>query len=102
MAASTSIEIDRHLTVDCRSRVLASALLEVATPVVTTAAHPHIGHPAVGSANGKGRPVAGRLLTGGESVLGVLTKLAARARVFDTRSGPQTDAAELHATVCCR
>jgi len=39
---------------------------------------------AVEGANGIGRPLAQRLLAGGERVLDVPAKLAARARVFDT------------------
>jgi transposase len=54
---------------------------------------------AVEGANGIGRPVAQRLLAGGERVLDVPAKLAARARVFDTGQGRKTDAADAHAIV---
>ena len=50
-------------------------------------------------ANGVGRPVAQRLLAGGERVLDVPAKLAARARVFDTGQGRKTDATDAHAVV---
>ena len=46
---------------------------------------------AVEGAQGVGRPIAQRLLAGGEQVLDVPAKLAARARVFDT--GPSTSGA---------
>jgi len=54
---------------------------------------------AVEGANGIGRPLAQRLLAGGERVLDVPAKLAARARVFDTGQGRKTDAADAHAIV---
>ncbi len=54
---------------------------------------------AVEGANGIGRPVAQRLLAGGERVLDVPAKLAARARVFDTGQGRKTDATDAHAIV---
>ena len=54
---------------------------------------------AVEDANGIGRPLAQRLLAGGERVLDVPAKLAARARVFDTGQGRKTDAADAHAIV---
>ena len=54
---------------------------------------------AVEGANGVGRPVAQRLLAGGERVLDVPAKLAARARVFDTGQGRKTDATDAHAVV---
>ena len=54
---------------------------------------------AVEGANGIGRPLAQRLLAGGERVLDVPPKLAARARVFDTGQGRKTDAADAHAIV---
>jgi len=46
-----------------------------------------------------GRPLAQRLLAGGERVLDVPAKLAARARVFDTGQGRKTDATDAHAIV---
>jgi hypothetical protein len=52
---------------------------------------------AVEGANGVGRPLAQRLLAGGERVLDVPAKLAARARVFDTGQGRKTDATDAHA-----
>src|SRR6516165_11660898 len=54
---------------------------------------------AVEGANGIGRPLAQRLLAGGERVLDVPAKLAARARVFDTGQGRKTDPADAHAIV---
>jgi transposase len=54
---------------------------------------------AVEGANGVGRPLAQRLLAGGERVLDVPAKLAARARVFDTGQGRKTDAADAHSIV---
>jgi hypothetical protein len=54
---------------------------------------------AVEGANGIGRPLTQRLLAGGERVLDVPAKLAARARVFDTGQGRKTDAADAHAMV---
>lgn len=51
---------------------------------------------AVDGANGIGRPLAQRLLAGGERVLDVPAKLAARARVFDTGQGRKTDPADAH------
>ena len=54
---------------------------------------------AVEGANGIGRPLAQRLLAGGERVLDVPAKLAARARVFDTGQGRKTGAADAHAIV---
>jgi hypothetical protein len=46
-----------------------------------------------GGANGVGRPLAQRLLAGGETVVDVPAKLAARVRVFDTGNARKTDAA---------
>jgi transposase len=54
---------------------------------------------AVEGANGIGRPLCQRLLAGGERVLDVPAKLAARARVFDTGQGRKTDPADAHAIV---
>jgi transposase len=54
---------------------------------------------AVEGANGIGRPLAQRLLAGGERVLDIPAKLAARARVFDTGQGRKTDPADAHAIV---
>jgi transposase len=54
---------------------------------------------AVEGANGIGRPLAQRLLAGGERVPGVPAKLAARARVSGTGQGRKTDAADAHAIV---
>jgi transposase len=54
---------------------------------------------AVEGANGVGRPLAQRLLAGGERVLDVPARLAARARVFDTGQGRKTDAADAHSIV---
>jgi transposase len=51
---------------------------------------------AVEGAQGVGRSMAQRLLAGGERVLDVPAKLAARARVFDTGQGRKTDAADAH------
>ena len=50
-------------------------------------------------ARGVGRPIAARLLADGERVVDVPAKLAARARVFDTRQGRKTDATDAHAIV---
>ena len=54
---------------------------------------------AVEGANGIGRPLAQRLLAGGERVLDVPAKLAARARVSGTGQGRKTDPADAHAIV---
>jgi transposase len=54
---------------------------------------------AVEGANGIGRPVAQRLLAGGERVLDVPAKLAARARVSGSGQGRKTDATDAHAIV---
>ena len=51
---------------------------------------------AVEGAQGVGRAIAQRLLAGGERVLDVPAKLAARARVFDTGQGRKTDATDAH------
>jgi transposase len=51
---------------------------------------------AVEGANGTGRPLAQRLLAGGERVWDVPAKLAARVRVFDTGQGRKTDATDTH------
>jgi transposase len=50
-------------------------------------------------ANGTGRPLAQRLLAGGERVIDVPAKLAARARVFDTGHARKTDPHDAHAIV---
>ena len=52
---------------------------------------------AVEGANGTGRPIAQRLLAGGERVWDVPAKLAARVRAFDTGQGRKTDATDAHA-----
>src|SRR4051794_37905322 len=52
---------------------------------------------AVEGAHGVGRPLTSRLLAGGETVLDVPAKLAARVRVFDTGQGRKTDATDAHA-----
>jgi transposase len=51
---------------------------------------------AVEGAQGTGRPIAQRLLAGGERVWDVPAKLAARARAFDTGQGRKTDATDAH------
>lgn len=55
-------------------------------------------HPvwAVEGAEGAGRPVAQRLLAGGQRVWDVPAKLAARVRVLDTGQGRKTDATDAH------
>jgi transposase len=52
---------------------------------------------AIEGANGVGRPLAQRLLAGGETVVDVPAKLAARVRVFDTGNARKTDATDAHA-----
>ena len=52
---------------------------------------------AVEGAHGVGRSLASRLVAGGETVLDVPAKLAARVRVFDTGQGRKTDATDAHA-----
>src|SRR4051794_24104172 len=52
---------------------------------------------AVEGAQGVGRPLAQRLLAGGQTVLEVPAKLAARVRVFDTGNARKTDAIDAHA-----
>jgi Transposase len=54
---------------------------------------------AVEGAQGVGRPLTARLLAGGETVVDVPAKLAARVRVFDTGQGRKTDATDAHAVV---
>ena len=51
---------------------------------------------AIEGANGTGRPLAQRLLEGGERVLDVPAKLAARVRLFDTGHNRKTDALDAH------
>ena len=51
---------------------------------------------AVEGANGAGRPLAQRLLEGGEQVVDVPAKLAARVRLFDTGHNRKTDALDAH------
>jgi transposase len=51
---------------------------------------------AVEGANGVGRPLAQRLLEGGEHVVDVPAKLAARVRLFDTGHNRKTDALDAH------
>src|SRR3954451_11391757 len=51
---------------------------------------------AVEGANGVGRPLAQRLLESGEQVVDVPSKLAARARLFDTGHNRKTDAHDAH------
>jgi transposase len=51
---------------------------------------------AVEGANGAGRPLAQRLLEGGEQVVDVPAKLAARVRLFDTGHNRKTDARDAH------
>jgi hypothetical protein len=51
---------------------------------------------AVEGANGVGRPLAQRLLEGGEHVVDVPAKLAARVRLFDTGHNRKTDALDVH------
>src|SRR4051794_10671487 len=51
---------------------------------------------AVEGANGTGRPLAQRLLEGGEQVVDVPAKLAARVRLFDTGHNRKTDALDAH------
>src|SRR4051794_2625351 len=51
---------------------------------------------AVEGAQGVGRPLAQRLLAGGQTVLEVPAKLAARVRVFDTGNARKTDAIDAH------
>ena len=51
---------------------------------------------AVEGANGTGRPLAQRLLAGGEHVVDVPAKLAARVRLFDTGHNRKTDARDAH------
>ncbi len=51
---------------------------------------------AVEGANGAGRSLAQRLLDGGENVLDVPAKLAARVRLFDTGHTRKTDAHDAH------
>jgi len=46
---------------------------------------------AIEGANGTGRPLAQRLLEGGEHVVDVPAKLAARVRIFDTGHHRKTD-----------
>jgi len=52
---------------------------------------------AIEGAHGVGRPLAQRLLAGGETVVDVPAKLAARVRVFDTGNARKTDATDAHA-----
>ena len=52
---------------------------------------------AVEGAQGVGRPVAQRLLAGGEPVWDVPAKPAARVRAFDTGQARKTDATDAHA-----
>ena len=51
---------------------------------------------AVEGANGAGRPLAQRLLAGGETVVDVPAKLAARVRIFDTGHNRKSDAHDAH------
>ncbi|MCY4725138.1 IS110 family transposase [Nocardioides sp. STR2] len=51
---------------------------------------------AVEGANGAGRPLAQRLVAGGEQVVDVPAKLAARVRLFDTGHNRKTDALDAH------
>ncbi len=51
---------------------------------------------AVEGANGVGRPLAQRLLEGGENLVDVPAKLAARARLLDVGHGRKTDAHDAH------
>ena len=51
---------------------------------------------AVEGSNGAGRPLARRLLAGGEHVLDVPAKLSARARMLETGHGRKTDAHDGH------
>ena len=51
---------------------------------------------AVEGANGTGRPLAQRLLAGGEHVVDLPAKLAARVRLFDTGHNRKTDARDSH------
>ncbi|MCY7395282.1 MAG: IS110 family transposase [Nocardioides sp.] len=51
---------------------------------------------AVEGANGAGRPLAQRLVAGGEQVVDVPAKLAARVRLFDTGHHRKTDALDAH------
>jgi len=53
---------------------------------------------AVEGANGAGRSLAQRLLEGGEVVLDVPAKLAARVRLFDTGHNRKTDAHDAHSS----
>jgi Transposase len=50
----------------------------------------------VEGSNGAGRSLAQRLLAGGDHVVDVPAKLAARARLFDTGHGRKTDAHDAH------
>jgi transposase len=52
---------------------------------------------AVEGIHGAGRPLAGRLLADGETVVDVPAKLAARVRLLDTGQGRKTDATDAHA-----
>jgi transposase len=54
---------------------------------------------AVEGAGGVGRPLAARLLAGGERVLDVPAKLSARVRVLNAGQGRKTDATDAHAVV---
>src|SRR5215218_2178210 len=54
---------------------------------------------AVEGAQGVGLAIVHRLLAGGEQVVDVPAKLAARARVFDTGQGRKTDATDAHSIV---
>jgi transposase len=54
---------------------------------------------AVEGARGVGRALVARLVVGGERVVDVSAKLAARARVFDTGQGRKTDAHDAHSIV---
>ncbi len=51
---------------------------------------------AIEGCQGTGRHVANRLLAEGETVVDVLPKLSARARVFVTGQGRKTDATDAH------
>jgi hypothetical protein len=50
----------------------------------------------VEGSNGAGRPLAQQLLEGGEHVVDVPAKLAARVRLFDTGHNRKTDARDAH------
>src|SRR3954453_18957237 len=52
---------------------------------------------AIEGAHGVGRPLAQRLLAGGETGVDVPAKLAARVLVFDTGNARKTDATDAHA-----